>query len=106
VPIARANSYILTPSPPHPYIHHSKTHTSFVPSPHLPLRARPIFCHRPAKVTGVDHPDVIVETATLASVTPPDPTYTVHKGVQVSRRGTGTRMHGHVLHTNQTRAGV
>jgi len=34
-------------------------------------------------VTGVDHPDVIVETATLASVTPPDPTYTVHKGVKV-----------------------
>lgn len=34
-------------------------------------------------MTGQDHPDVIVETATLASVVPPDPTYTVHEGVQV-----------------------
>jgi hypothetical protein len=42
---------------------------------------------RPAKVTGQDHPDVIVETATLASVEPPNPTYSVHKGVQVRRLG-------------------
>lgn len=34
-------------------------------------------------MTGQDHPDVIVETATLASVVPPDPTYTIHSGVQV-----------------------
>lgn len=47
----------------------------------MPCRA--VSC-RPAKVSGPDHPDVIVETATLASVVPPDPTYKVHKGIQVS----------------------
>jgi hypothetical protein len=34
-------------------------------------------------VEGPDHPDIIVETASLASVTPPDPKYTVHPLLQV-----------------------
>lgn len=63
-----------------------------------PLAAGQHFCllpsglflclYRPAKVTGHDHPDVIVETATLASVVPPNPTYAVHQGIQV-RAGRG-----------------
>lgn len=42
------------------------------------------FCFRPAKVAGPDHPDVIVETASMSSVTTPEPTYDVHPDVQVS----------------------
>lgn len=56
-----------------------------------------VCARRPAKVTGSDHPDVIVETATLASVEPPNPTYTVHKGVQVRGRHTAAEQHAAYL---------
>lgn len=42
-----------------------------------------VYVHRPAKVVGPKHPDVIVETASLASVEPPDPKYEVHPVLKV-----------------------